>query len=147
MADTLTSLAVNNNLLPNFYVPTALIVLYNDTPLYDLAEKAPQPKGHGQITYWNSWVRLSGASSTLTEGGANSLPAFSSRRVSATIAQYGRGFKISDLSEWMYVLSVREGSMDVLKNSEQVEITDIQDTIEVGYSYVNGEFAPPSPIA
>lgn len=44
-------------------------------------------------------------------------------------------------------MSVEQGFMDVLKNSEQVEITDIQDTIEVGYSYVNGEFAPPSPIA
>lgn len=117
MADTLTSTSVNNNLLPNYYVPKALIVLYNETPLYEFAEKAPQPQGHGNTTYWNAWVRMSGASSTLAEGGNNSLPALSSRRVSASVSQYGRGHKISDLAEWMSVLNVRDGSQQILQYS------------------------------
>jgi N4-gp56 family major capsid protein len=71
----------------------------------------------GNTTYWNAWVRLAGASSTLSEGGNNSLVALSSRRVSAAVAQYGRGHKITDLAEWMSVLSIREGSQEVLRNS------------------------------
>jgi len=117
MADTLTQLSTNDNLLPEYFVPEALITLYNKTPLYEFAKKAPQPKRRGDTTFWNAWVRLAGASSTLAEGGNNSTVALSSRRVSATPAQYGRGVKISDLEEFMTVLDVREGALAQLKES------------------------------
>lgn len=117
MADTLTQLSTNDNLLPEYFVPEALLTLYNDTPLYEFAKKSPQPKRRGDSTFWNAWVRLAGASSTLAEGGNNSTPALSSRRVTATPAQYARGIKISDLEEFMTVLDVREGALRQLKES------------------------------
>jgi N4-gp56 family major capsid protein len=117
MADTLTQLSTNDNLLPEYFVPEALLTLYNETHLYEFAKKAPQPKRRGDTTFWNAWVRLAGASSTLAEGGNNSTTALSSRRVSATPAQYGRGVKISDLEEFMTVLDAREGALKQLKES------------------------------
>lgn len=119
MADALTNVASLDNLLKHFYVPKAILTLYNETPLYEFAMKSPQPKGSGNITYWNAWVRLAGASSALTEGGNNSTAALSSRRVSATIAQYGRGYKITDLADFMTVLDSREGAMKQLRESAQ----------------------------
>jgi N4-gp56 family major capsid protein len=117
MADTLTQVSTLNNQLAHFFVPRALLQLVTNTPLYGLAEKANQPKGQGNATYWTAWIPLAGASSTLTEGTANSLPALSSRRVSATVSQHGRGYVISDLAEFVTVLSVREGAMQMLEQS------------------------------
>lgn len=115
MADTTTT--TNNNQLSGYYVDKALMTLVNETPLYEDAVKAPQPKGKGNVTYWNAWNRLAGASSTLTEGGNNTAVALSSRRVSATIAQYGRGVNITDLEEYMTVLNAREGAQARLRDS------------------------------
>ncbi len=117
MADTNTSTSVLNNQLAHFYVPRALITLYANTPLYEFGEKTSQPKGRGNNVYWNAWRSLAGASVTLAEGAANSLPALSSRRVSATTDQWGRGFVITDLAEFMAVLNVREGAMKQLERS------------------------------
>jgi N4-gp56 family major capsid protein len=117
MADVNTTTTVINNLLQHYYVPRALMTLVNKTPLYEFAEKAPQPKGRGNITYWNGWNYLAGPSVVLAEGAANHLPALSSRRVSATVAQYGRGVIITDLAEYMAVLNVREGAQKAVENS------------------------------
>jgi N4-gp56 family major capsid protein len=117
MPDSLTQVSTLNNLLQHFFVPKALMTLYNETPLYEFAVKAPQPKGQGNITYWNAWTRLGGASSVLSEGGSNSTVSLSSRRVSATIAQYGRGYKLTDLSEWVTVLNSMEGAQETLRES------------------------------
>lgn len=125
MADTLTQLSTNDNLLPEYFVPEALLTLYNETHLYEFAKKAPQPKRRGDTTYWNAWVRLAGASSALAEGGNNSTVALSSRRVSATPAQYGRGIKLSDLEEFMTVLDAREGALKQLKESAKETLEQI----------------------
>ncbi len=119
MADTLTTAAINNNLLPNFFVPTALATLYNKTPLYEFAQKDAQPGKKGSTTYWNAWVRMAGASSSLVEGVANSLVALSSRRVSAVIDQYGRGLKITDLAEFMLLLDPKSGGREVVEEAAQ----------------------------
>lgn len=112
-----TSTTTLNNQLKNYYVPRALITLYNKAKLYEFADKAPQPKGSGNSTAWNAWVRLAGASSTLAQGGNNTAASLSSRRVSATIAQYGRGYQITDLAEFMSVLDVRNGAIETLTES------------------------------
>lgn len=117
MADTLTTKAINNNLLPNYFVPAAIATLYNDTPLYEFAQKDAQPGKKGDTTYWNAWVRLSGASSALVEGTANSLTALSSRRVSATIDQYGRGYRVTDLAQAMLLLDPKSGGNQNLQES------------------------------
>jgi len=112
-----TTTTTNNNQLKGFYVDKALMTLINETPLYDVALKAPQPRGSGNVTYWNAWNRLAGASSTLAEGGSNTAVALSSRRVSATIAQYGRAVTLTDLEEYMTVLNAREGAQARLRDS------------------------------
>lgn len=119
MATTATSTTTINNLLRNNWVPKAVMTLYQNTPLYELTEKAPMPKGYGNITYWNQWTRLAGASSTLSEGGNNSLVALSSRRVSATVIQAGRGYQITDLAQWFGTLDAIEGGRQTLTNSAQ----------------------------
>lgn len=117
MGDTASTTSTLDNLLKNYHVPTALLTVYNETPLYPLFKKYPQPKGQGKITYWNAWTRMAGASVSISEGGTPSVPSLSSRRVSATIAQYGRGYKITDLAEFMSLLDTREGAMKQLRNS------------------------------
>ena len=117
MADSLSTVSTLNNLLKHFFVPEALMTLYNETPLYEFAVKAPQPKGSGNITYWNQWTRLAHASSTLAEGGNNSTTALSSRRVSATVGQYGRGIKLTDLAEYMTILDSVSGAQKLLRES------------------------------
>ena len=115
MADTSTT--TNNNQLSGYYVAKALLTLINETPLYQHAMKTPLIGGRGNIVYWNAWRKLAGASSTLAEGGNNTAVALSSRRVSATIAQYGRGINVSDLAEYMNVLNTREGAQARLRES------------------------------
>ena len=112
-----TSTTTNNNQLSGYYVDKALITLYNQTHLYDVAMKTPLPSGYGNIVYWNAWIKLAGASSTLAEGGANTAVALSSRRVSATIAQYSRVITLTDLAEYMNVLNTREGAQQQLRES------------------------------
>lgn len=115
MADTTTS--INNNQLSGYYVDRALQTLINETPLYPLAAKTPLPGGKGTTANWNAWNKLSGASSTLAEGGNNTAVALSSRRVQATVAQYGRGVNVTDLAEYANVLNTREGAQAQLRNS------------------------------
>lgn len=104
-----TSSTTLNNQLSQYWVDKALITLIHNTPLYDAAVKTALPKGYGNTVYWNAWNRLAGASSTLAEGGSNTAVAASSRRVSATIAQYGRAVTITDLAEYMTVLDTQAG--------------------------------------
>src|SRR3990167_9565021 len=120
MADTNTTTSILDNLLKNYFVPQALITVYNETPLYGLAKKYPCPKGSGKIVYWNAWTKFDGASSTLSEGGDNSAPSFSSRRVSATITQYGRALINTDMAEFFSVLDAREGVLNALKESAKI---------------------------
>lgn len=115
MADTTGS--VLDNLKSQYFVDQALITLYNETPLYDFAKKTPLPKGRGDTVYWNAWNRLAGASSTLTEGSYNTAVALSSRRVSATIAQYSRTVTLTDLAEYESILDPKDGANKQLRES------------------------------
>jgi N4-gp56 family major capsid protein len=117
MADTLTTTSALNNLLKHFFVPTAIRTLLNETPLYEFAQKDAQPGKSGNITYWNAWLRIAGVSSVTSEGGAASLGPLSSRRVGATIAQYTKGVKLTDLAQFMAVLDPKQGGRAMLMGS------------------------------
>ena len=117
MADTLTSKTVLNNQLRNYFVSSLLIRLTSKVPLYQLADKAAQPKNWGDTTYWTAYINLAGASVALTEGTANSLPAMSSRRVSAQPVQRGRGVKISDIAQWQTQFNQIEKARELLETS------------------------------
>jgi len=116
MADTTT--AVNNNLLSQFWVKKALLILYDETVLYEFAEKTPLPKGSGNTVYWNTWIRVRGASSAVgTEGAAQTAVTLSSRRVSASVGQYSRIINVTDLAQYMYILNSEEGAMEQIRRS------------------------------
>lgn len=115
MADT--AKATNDNQLSQFWVKKALIILYDETPLYEFAVKTPLPKGTGDTVYWNTWIRVRGASSTLSEGSSNTAVALSSRRVSAQVAQFSRTINLTDLASYMYVLNADEGAQEQVRRS------------------------------
>jgi N4-gp56 family major capsid protein len=112
-----TSSSINNNQLSGYWVDRALQTLINETVLYPHAMKTPLTGGKGLTVHWNSWNRLAGASSTLTQGGSNTPVALSSRTVTATIDQYGRGIQITDLAQYANVLNTREGAQQRLRDS------------------------------
>lgn len=114
---TNTTTSTLDNLLKNFFVPKALIRLTAETPLYGDAIKAEQPKGNSKITYWNAWNNFAPVSCALSEGSANTLAQLSSRRVYATIAQYGRGFQLTDLAQLATALDSVTGAMESLTES------------------------------
>lgn len=113
-----TTLALNDNLLSSLFVKQALMVLYNTAHLYNHGKKTPLRGGEGTTVYWNSFRKLSGASSAVaSEGTGQAAATLSSRRVSATVAQYSRGCSITDQSEYASVLDMIAGAKEVLGES------------------------------
>lgn len=94
-----------------------LVRLEPQVKLAEFAQRDELPLRTGKTASWNGWNSLGAASSTLGEGTANSLTALSSRRVTATIAGYGRGHKLTDLFEMTAIFDAVNGSMDVLSDS------------------------------
>ena len=91
-----------------------LVRLEPQVKLAEFAQRDELPLRTGTTATWNGWRSLGAASSTLAEGTANSLVALSSRRVTATIAGYGRGHKLTDLFQMTAIFDAVNGSMDVL---------------------------------
>lgn len=94
-----------------------LVRLEPQVKLVEFAQRDELPLRTGTTATWNGWRSLGAASSTLGEGTANSLVALSSRRVTATIAGYGRGHKLTDLFQMTAIFDAVNGSMDVLSDS------------------------------
>lgn len=94
-----------------------LVRLEPQVKLAEFAQRDELPLRTGTTATWNGWRTLAAASSTLAEGTANSLVALSSRRVTATIAGYGRGHKLTDLFQMTAIFDAVNGSMDVLSDS------------------------------
>ena len=117
MADTLSTTSTLDNLLPVYFEKRALPRLVAKSVLYQNADKTPLPKGNGKQVQWNAWSNFSPISASLSEGTNPSLAAVSSRKVTATIAQYGRGVKTSDLIEYTSSLDVINGVVDNLSDS------------------------------
>lgn len=117
MADTNTTTSINDNMMQEWFSRKILARLEPETRLIEFAQRDEVPLRTGTTATWNGWTSLGAASSTLTEGTANSLVALSSRRVTASIAGYGRGHKITDLFEMTAVFDAINGSMDVLTDS------------------------------
>lgn len=117
MADTNTSTVNNDNLMQAWFSKKMLVRLEPQVRLVEFAQRDELPMRTGTTATWNGWRTLAAASSTLGEGTPNSLPALSSRRVTATIAGYGRGHKLTDLFQMTAIFDAVNGSMDVLSDS------------------------------
>lgn len=85
--------------------------------LVEFAQRDELPLRNGKTATWNGWRSLGAASSSLSEGTKNDLPALSSRKVTATIDGYGRGHKLTDLFQMTAIFDAINGSMDVLSDS------------------------------
>jgi N4-gp56 family major capsid protein len=117
MADTNTTTSNNDNLMQTWFSDKMLARLEPQVKLKEFAQLDELPLRTGKTATWNGWRTLGAASSTLGEGTANSLPALSSRKVTATIAGYGRGHKLTDLFQMTAIFDAINGSMDVLSDS------------------------------
>lgn len=117
MADTNSTTSSLNNLLQSFFSKKMITTLVPKTPLIEFADKEDLPLRTGNTATFNGWNRITGASSTLAEGTANSLVALSSRRVVGTIAGYGRGVKITDLAAMTTIFDAVNGATERLTDS------------------------------
>lgn len=117
MANTNTTSTVLNNLLPAYFSSKMVVRLEPNTPLVEFAQRDDIPMRSGKTATFNGWTALAAASVVLSEGQANSLPALSSRKVVATIAQYGRGVILTDLAQATSFFDAVNGAMDVLTDS------------------------------
>jgi len=125
MADTLSTTSSLDNLLPSYLEKRMIARLVPVERFYQFGEKRPLPKGQGTTMTFNGWTNLAAASSTLTEGTPNSLVALSSRKVTATIAQYGRGVKVTDLAGITTITDVIRGAVDILSTSAALSLDNV----------------------
>ncbi len=125
MADTLSNTSILDNLLPVYFSRKALPRLIPKVTLYQFAEKTPLPKGEGKQVTWNGWSNFAAVSASLTEGTNPSMAGLSSRKVTATIAQYGRGAKTTDLIEYTASLDVIQGTVDNLTDSAAISVDKV----------------------
>lgn len=117
MADSNSSTTTNDNLMQSWFSKKMLMRLEPQVKLVEFAQRDELPLRTGKTATWNGWRSLAAASSTLAEGTKNDLVALSSRRVTATIAGYGRGHKLTDLFQYTAIFDAVNGSMDVLSDS------------------------------
>jgi N4-gp56 family major capsid protein len=117
MADTNTTTSSLNNLLLAWFSRKIIATLVPKTPLIEFAQRDELPLRTGTTATFNGWNRITAASSTLAEGTVNSLIALSSRKVSATIAGYGRGVKLTDLTTMTTIFDAVNGAMERLADS------------------------------
>lgn len=114
-----------------------LVRLEPQVKLAEFAQRDELPLRTGTTATWNGWRTLGAASSTLAEGVANSLAALSSRRVTATIAGYGRGHKLTDLFQMTAIFDAVNGAMDVLSDSAAKTVERICQTGIYKSTYAN----------
>jgi len=123
----LTGILANDNLLMAYFEKTALATLHDEVAFGQVAEKFPLPKGSGQTMTFNGWRTLTAASSTLSEysTSANVAVRLSSRKITSTIASYGRSIQITDTLELTSILPVEPGALAELEHSAALTVDNI----------------------
>lgn len=124
-------------MMQSWFSRKMLVRLEPQVKLAEFAQRDELPLRTGTTATWNGWRSLGAASSTLAEGVTNSLVALSSRRVTATIAGYGRGHKLTDLFQMTAIFDAVNGAMDVLSDSAAKTVERICQTGIYKSSYAN----------
>lgn len=124
-------------MMQSWFSRKMLVRLEPQVKLAEFAQRDELPLRTGTTATWNGWRSLGAASSTLAEGVTNSLVALSSRRVTATIAGYGRGHKLTDLFQMTAIFDTVNGAMDVLSDSAAKTVERICQTGIYKSSYTN----------
>ena len=125
MADSATNTTTNDNLLSTFFERRLIANLKEKTWFFQLATKFPLPKGEGKQITFNGWRKLAAASSTLGEGSSNSTVNLSSRSVSATIGQWGRAVKVTDLLELTSIAPPIQGAVQELSHAAALTLDNV----------------------
>jgi N4-gp56 family major capsid protein len=122
-----TGIVANDNLLMSYFEKRAMAVLHDQVAFYQIAEKFPLPKGSGTSMTFNGWRKIDAASSTLSEysASANVAVRLSSRKISATIASYGRSIQLTDTLELTSILPVEPGALAELEQSAALSVDNI----------------------
>lgn len=139
MADSNSTTVTNSNMMQSWFSKKMLVRLEPQVKLAEFAQRDELPLRTGTTATWNGWRSLGAASSTLAEGVTNSLVALSSRRVTATIAGYGRGHKLTDLFQMTAIFDTVNGAMDVLSDSAAKTVERICQTGIYKSSYTNNQ--------
>jgi N4-gp56 family major capsid protein len=122
---TLTTTTSLDNLLPTYFVRQALDTLYPKAVFYAFARKTPLPRGQGKVVRWNAWSNFSPVSVALTEGTNPTAAQYSSRKVEATLAQYGRVISDTDLVDYTSSLDVIKGVVENLSEAAALSIDKV----------------------
>lgn len=124
-------------MMQSWFSRKMLVRLEPQVKLAEFAQRDELPLRTGTTATWNGWRTLGAASTTLAEGVINSLAALSSRRVTATIAGYGRGHKLTDLFQMTSIFDTVNGAMDVLSDSAAKTVERICQTGIYKATYAN----------
>lgn len=124
-------------MMQSWFSQKILVRLEPQVKLAEFAQRDELPLRTGTTATWNGWRSMGAASTTLGEGTANSLPALSSRRVTATISGFGRGHKLTDLFQYTAIFDAVNGSMDVLSDSAAKTVERICQTGIYKSTYAN----------
>lgn len=125
MADTLSTTSTLNNLLPIYLEKRMIGRLVPTERFYQFAKVHDLPQNSGVQMTFNGWTNLAAPSVTLAEGVPNSLAALSSRRVNVSIAQYGRGVKVTDLAAITTITDVVRDAVDILSTSAALAMDNV----------------------
>jgi len=100
-----------DNMLSTYYDNSLMKTIEKVERFAQFAEERPIPKQAGTSIVFNAWRNLTAVSSALTEATAPSAENLSSRRIAATVVQYGKLVKVSDLVDLTAISSPVKGAL------------------------------------
>ena len=114
MAYSTVTTSTLDGMLSTYYSKKLMATIEKRERFAQFAEDRPLPKQEGTNIVFNAWRNLTAVSSELTEGTAPNAENLSSRKITATIAQYGKLVKLSDLIDLTAISSPVQGALQRL---------------------------------
>jgi len=128
MSDTTTNVARLGALLANYLERVALPRLVQKAVLYQFGQKSALPKNNSNTVQWMAWSNMMPVTGSLTEGTNPSLAGISARKVTASIAQYARGVKLTDLAQYTVALDSLQGAVEILSDAGGLSVDRVLQT-------------------
>ena len=100
-----------NNMLSTYYDNSLMKTIEKVERFAQFAEERPIPKQAGTSIVFNAWRNLTAVSSALTEATSPNAENLSSRKITATVVQYGKLVKVSDLVDLTAISSPVKGAL------------------------------------
>lgn len=100
-----------DGMLSTYYDRNLMATIEKVERFAQFAEERPLPKGEGTGVVFNAWRNLTAVSSALTEATSPNAENLSSRKITATVIQYGKLVKISDFIDLTAISSPVKGAL------------------------------------